>query len=126
MKDKFGWRDGSMCNEYIATSKPLLKRNASMLSGLPVEDLEPIVPKKNPKLETDTDPTVSKTDDASELWGEDEDVEQVSEPLKEVVESAEKHETAGEDNNGNLKSFLKGFSFNNCTVNFQLPGKSFK
>ena len=90
MKDKFGWRDGSMCNEYIATSKPLLKRNASMLSGLPVEDLEPIVPKKNPKLETDKDPTVSKTDDASELWGEDEDVEQVSEQPKEVVESAEK------------------------------------
>ena len=96
-----------------------MKRNAGL-------ELDPIVPKKNPKLETDKDPTVSKTDDASELWGEDEDVEQVSEPLKEVVESAEKHETAGEDNNGNLKSFLKGFSFNNCTVNFQLPGKSFK
>ena len=97
-----------------------------MLSGLPVEELDPIVPKKNPKLETDTDPTVSKTNDASELWGEDEDVEQVSEQPKEVVESVEKRETAGEDNNGNLKSFLKGFSFNNCTVNFQLPGKSFK
>ena len=97
-----------------------------MLSGLPVEELDPIVPKKNPKLETDKDPTVSKTDDASELWGEDEDVEQVSEQPKEVVESVEKRETAGEDNNGNLKSFLKGFSFNNCTVNFKLPGTSFK
>lgn len=92
-----------------------------MLSGIAVEE---IVPKKDAKLETDTDPKVSKIADASKLWGDAEDVEQVEQP-PEKIESTEKPETAGEDN-GNPKSFLKGFSFKNCTVNFQLPGSSFK
>ena len=121
MKDKFGWKDGAMCNEYIATSKPILKRNAAMLSGLNLQEKE----SKVPKVEDEIVPQIG---DASELWGDDlgdEDLEQAANDEElEKDESGAKNEDVS-DGNGNIpKSFLKGFNFQNCTVNFQLPGSS--
>ena len=38
MMFKFNWKNPKMAQEYISASKPLLKRTASMLTGIPVED----------------------------------------------------------------------------------------
>ena len=101
-------------------SKPILKRNASMLSGLTMEEMDPIVPKKSPKIEPDTK---HQSGDSSELFGQDiEDIDCGADQLESKDE--EKSKESHEDETSFAKSFLKGFTFKNCTVNFQLPGNS--
>ena len=38
MATMFNWKDPKMATEYVAQSKPTLKRNASLLTGVQFED----------------------------------------------------------------------------------------
>ena len=94
-----------------------------MLSGLTLEEMDGIVPKKSPKIEPDTK---HQSGDSSELLGQDiEDIDREADQLESKDEdNAEKSKESREDETSLAKSLLKGFTFKNCTVNFQLPGKS--
>ena len=91
-----------MCNEYIATSKPLLKRNAAMLSGLSLEELDEIAPKE-PRVED----SEGQMKDASELCGDDcDDIQQLDDQIEETKES-EKSIPSCEGENSSCMMILK-------------------
>lgn len=101
-----------MAMEYVEASKPILKRNAAMLTGLDLDQDSP-----GPKLAKveDSIEDYAKIEDSSELWGDD------FEPDSETEDAKENEDKEIDSPKAKIpKSVMKGskFNFQNCTVNF--------
>ena len=139
LKYKFGWKGAKMAQEYIATSKPLLRKNASLLTGIDLDKLN-----NNNFDEEDEDeafpdhaefsqmvsPKKMNKRDHTEAFPDHEEFSQVISPKKEqnYTKNFPDHEEFSQiispkkkKHSENVSINMAGANFSNCTVYFSGP-----
>ena len=120
---KFNWKNPKMAQRYMATSQPLLKRTASMLTGFPEQQSSAKVPKKDhnsnqsnqpsmlPEINEDKD--FPDNDFFSSLCddNEQENSRAAVKMLPKKDDEAKKESANGD----NIAISMSGATFSNCT-----------
>ena len=138
LKYKFNWRHHNTAQEYIENSKPLLKRNASLLSGLNLENIAAQVNPTGPKTTQVVNPTEAKIAPINPQKKLKTEKPETGEecvgpvdigPDPEVSPNGSERTTkdVGPSDDASIQNearkVLSGFKFDNCTINFSFGTK---
>ena len=116
MMNKFNWKSSKMAQEYIASSGPVLKRNAEMLTPSTSAGGERSQPAKKQKLDA-----AKKLPE--EQFPDDDDILLSDEEDGKVAADKDGKDAADKNGNESVNISMSGAQFTNCTVYVYQPPK---